>query len=262
MKRIELNDVTLNTQVDGPEGAPWIVLSNSLGASLEMWDPQIATLTKAFRVLRYDTRGHGNSSVPPGPYTFEQLKADVIGLMDAHGIEKAAFMGLSLGGMTGLGLGLAHPDRFDRIICADARADAPDGFRAMWNDRIARVQAGGAEAIADMTLDIWFTADWRDANPTELAAIREMVVATPADGYVGCCEALKTLDYLRHLGGMTVPTFFVGGDVDKGAAPEVMQAMADSTPGGKFVAIPGAAHVANINAPEAFDAAIGSFLGR
>ncbi len=260
MSLVDLGEVTISTRVDGPEGAPWIVLSNSLGASLAMWDPQIAMLANSYRVLRYDTRGHGHSSAPPGPYSFDQLTGDVIGLMDAMTIERASFMGLSLGGMTGLGLALRHPDRFERIICADARADAPDPFRAMWDDRIAKVQAGGVEAIADMTLSTWFTTDWLGAHPQEAASIRDMVIATPANGYVACCEALKTLDYRRQLAGITIPTMYLGGAEDKGAAPEVMQAMADATPGARYVEIPGAAHVANINAPDQFNAAIGSFL--
>ncbi|NKB29207.1 MAG: 3-oxoadipate enol-lactonase [Rhodobacteraceae bacterium] len=261
MTLVNAGDVTLNTRVDGPDGAPWIVLSNSLGASLEMWDPQIAALTQRYRVLRYDTRGHGNSAVPPGPYSFDQLTGDVTLLMDAMGIATASFMGLSLGGMTGLGLALAHPDRFERIICADARADAPEGFRAMWDDRIAKVKAGGPEAIADMTLATWFTDDWRAENPDYAGTIRTMVVATPQDGYIACCEALKTLDFLRHLDRITIPTLFVGGSDDKGAAPDVMQAMADATPGARYIEVPSAAHVANINAPDAFNAAIRPFLG-
>lgn len=211
MSLVDLGEVTISTRVDGPEGAPWIVLSNSLGASLAMWDPQIAMLANSCRVLRYDTRGHGHSSAPPGPYSFDQLTGDVIGLMDAMTIERASFMGLSLGGMTGLGLALRHPDRFERIICADARADAPDPFRAMWDDRIAKVQAGGVEAIADMTLSTWFTTDWLGAHPQEAASIRDMVIATPANGYVACCEALKTLDYRRQLAGITIPTMYLGG---------------------------------------------------
>ncbi len=256
-----MTKIKLNRRVDGPEGAPWLILSNSLGATLAMWDPQIEFLTQKYRVLRYDSRGHGGSDAPEGAYSFDQLTGDVIDLMDGMGIEKARFMGLSKGGMTGLGLALQHPDRIERVICADARADAPDGFRNMWDERMAKVREGGLEAIADGTLASWMTPDWHEANPEASAGIRAMVTSNNPDGYIGCCLALKELDYLRHLGGITIPVLYVGGDKDMGAAPEVMQAMADATPGGVYVQVANAAHVANINRPEDFNAAIAPFLG-
>lgn len=252
--------LTLNTQVDGPDGAPWLILSNSLGANLTMWDPQIDVLTQGFRVLRYDTRGHGASDTPPGPYTLADLTGDVIALMDAMEIETASFMGLSMGGMTGLGLSLHASDRITRVVCADGRADAPEPFRAMWDQRIGLVDAGGLEAIADGTLATWLTEDWRTAHPQETAAVRAMITGTDPAGYVACCRALQGLDYLRHLGGAKVPVLYVGGSEDKGAAPEVMRAMADATPGGVFIELPGAAHVANINDPNGFNAAVKDFL--
>lgn len=253
--------VTLNTKIDGVAGRPWIVLSNSLGADLSMWDPQIPFLAERFRILRYDTRGHGGSSTPRGPYSFDDLVGDVIALMDHYEIEKAHFMGLSMGGMTGLGLALEHPDRLERVICADGRADAPPPFRAMWDDRIGKVEASGLEAIIGGTLATWFTDDWRAANPDGEAKIRAMIAGNDPVGYVNCCRALQGLDYLRQLGGVTVPVLYVGGSEDKGASPEVMQAMADATPGGRYTEIPNAAHIANINATDAFNAAIAGYLG-
>ena len=253
--------LTLNTAIDGDVDKPWIVLSNSLGADLSMWDPQIDLLTTKYRVLRYDTRGHGGRDTPEGPYAFPDLVGDVIALMDAQGIETAAFMGLSMGGMTGLGLALEHPDRVSRVVCADGRADAPEAFRAMWDQRMAAVNENGLAGIVDGTLATWFTETWRDANPGALAAVRDMVLANDPSGYISCCKALKELDYLRHLGAITSPVLYVGGSDDKGAAPEVMRAMAAATPGGKFHEVSDAAHVANINQPEAFNKAISEFLG-
>lgn len=252
--------VTLHTRQDGPEGAPWLILSNSLGSTLEMWDDQIPALAANHRVLRYDTRGHGRSDAPAGPYSFADLAGDVIGLMDALGIERAGFMGLSLGGMTGLGLALDHAARISRVVCADARADAPPPVQTMWDERIAKVRAGGLEAIVEGTLAGWLTPEWHSANPQRLAAIRAMVLSNDPGGYVACCQALKGLDYLRRLDGIAVPLRYVGGALDKGAAPEVMQAMARATPGAEYRTIAGAAHVANINAPEGFAAAIADFL--
>lgn len=259
--RVDLGALHLNAETAGPEGAPWIVLSNSLGANLTMWEPQMPLLTGHYRVLRYDTRGHGGSDAPPGPYSFDDLVGDVLRLMDAFGIEQADFMGLSMGGMTGLGLGLAHPERVGRIICADGRADAPEAFRQMWDQRIAAVRDGGLSAIVEGTLASWLTEDWRAANPEAVARIRAMVLGNDPAGYIACCQALKGLDYLKDLGRMTRPVLYLGGDQDKGAAPEVMAQMAAATPGSRHVVIPGAAHVANINAPEGFNRAVAEFLG-
>ncbi|MEM9394093.1 MAG: 3-oxoadipate enol-lactonase [Pseudomonadota bacterium] len=258
--RIDLGGHALNCRVDGSDGNDWIVLSNSLGANLSMWDDQIPLLTSRYRVLRYDTRGHGSSDTPAGPYSFADLTGDVLGLLDHFDIEKTAFMGLSMGGMTGLGLALDHPERMNRIICADGRADAPEPFRAMWDQRIEKVRTGGLEAIVDGTLSSWLTEEWRDANPGRVAAVREMVLGNDPEGYISCCLALKELDYFRRLGHARVAILYVGGRQDLGAAPEVMQAMADKTPSSVYVPVENAAHVANINAPEAFNAAIRGFL--
>lgn len=260
MSRVNVGGHSLAVQIDGPENAPWIVLSNSLGATMQMWDPQVAFLAQKYRILRYDTRGHGKSDAPEGPYAFAGLNRDVIALLDYHDIETASFMGLSMGGMTGLGLALDHSDRFERIVCADGRADAPEGFRANWDDRIAKVRSGGLEAIVDGTLQSWFTENWRVAQPDQLSDLRMMVLSNNPAGYIACCQALKELDYLRYLGGISTPLLYVGGEFDMGAAPAVMQEMADNTPGGRYVSVPNAAHVANINAPLAFNKAISEFL--
>lgn len=260
MSRVGLDGFSLNTRVDGA-GDDWIVLSNSLGADLTMWDDQIELLTTNYRVLSYDTRGHGGSDTPGAVTSFADLNGDVIALMDHFGIETAAFMGLSMGGMTGMGLAIDHADRVSRVVCADARADAPAPFQANCDARIAAVTEGGLEAIIEGTLGGWLTEGWRNANPERVAQVRAMVLANDPQGYIACCHALKGLDCLRRLGDAGAPVLYVGGDQDMGAAPAVMQEMADATPGGRYVSIPDAAHVANINAPEAFNAAIAAFLG-
>lgn len=258
--RVNLDSHSLQTYVNGPEGAPWLILSNSLGASAQMWDPQIPALSKDFRVLRYDTRGHGKSDVPEGPYTFDDLVTDVIGLMDKLDIETARFMGLSKGGMTGLGLALAHPDRIERVVCADGRSDAPIPFRSMWDDRIGLVQENGMAGIVDGTMATWFTPEWIEANPETAESVRQMILSHDPAGYIANCRALQGLDYFRSLPDITIPVLYVGGSHDKGASPEVMQAMADATPGARYVEIPDAAHLANINAPKAYTASVMDFL--
>ena len=254
-------DCPLATAVDGPEGAPWVVLSNSLGADMRMWEPQMPLLTRQRRVLRYDTRGHGQSGTAAGAFGFDALVADMVAVMDAHGVERADVVGLSLGGMTGLGLAIHHPDRLGRLVCADARADAPEPFRQNFAARMEKVGAGGMAAVVEGTVESWFTEDWRTANPEALEQVRAMIRGTDVAGYLACCTALQGLDYLKDLHRITAEVLYVGGDRDMGAPVEVMRAMAEATPKGRHVVIDNAAHVANINRPEAFDAALAEFLG-
>lgn len=261
MEMVELPDgVSLFTQVDGPDGAPWIVMSNSLGASLAMWDGQVDLLTRKYRVLRYDQRGHGQSDAPADPYSFDLLVGDVIALMDHYGIEQADFIGLSMGAMTGMGLALAHSDRFGRMVLADGRSVATDNYRAMWDQRIATIEEGGVEAVGDGSIAMWLTEGWRNAHPVETAAARAMIVATDPQGYIASCHALRELDYLKDLGSLTLPVLYICGAEDKGAPPKEMREMARVTPNARYVEIPDAGHVANINQPDAFNAAIAAFL--
>lgn len=255
---VDAGGVTLSAQVEGEAGKPWLLLSNSLAADLSMWDDQMAHLTRTHRVLRYDTRGHGASAAPEGPYSFDDLVADMVALLDHVGAEQADVMGLSLGGMTALGLGLAHPARVRRMVVCDARADAPPPFVQSWDDRIAAIRAGGMAAVVEGTLARWFTPA---ADPSVPARAKAMILGTSAVGYEGCAGALKRLDYLRHLGGMAVPVRYVVGAEDMGAPPPAMRAMAEATPGASFVEIPGTAHVPNMENPAAFAAALGDFLG-
>ena len=250
----------LHIRVDGPEGAPWMVLSNSLGANLTMWDGQLDLLTRRYRVLRYDTRGHGLSETVVSPFGFDELVADMAAVMDACGIERADVLGLSLGGMTGLGFALTHPERLGRLVCADARAEATEAVRQMWDARIAAVGDGGLEAILEGTLASWFTSDWRADNAREEQKIRDMILGNDPVGYVGCCHALKTLDYLRRLGDIRAEVLYLVGSEDKGAPPDEMRTMAKATPNARFVEIPGAAHLANINAPAPFNHSLIDFL--
>jgi 3-oxoadipate enol-lactonase len=255
---VPANGAVLSARIDGDAGKPWLLLSNSLAADLTMWDDQIDWLTRTHRVLRYDTRGHGHSTAPDGPYSFDLLVADMVALLDHVGADRADVMGLSLGGMTALGLGLGHPARVRRMVVCDARADAPPPFVQSWDDRIAAIRAGGMAAVADGTLARWFTPA---ADPAAPARARTMILTTSPTGYEGCANALKGLDYLRHLGGMTVPVLYVVGAEDMGAPPAAMRGMADATPGARFVEIPATAHVPNMENPAAFAAAVGDWLG-
>jgi 3-oxoadipate enol-lactonase len=261
MTHVSVNGTDLWTRVDGLEGNPWLVLSNSLATTHAMWDPQMDLLTSKFRVLRYDSRGHGDSAAPPAPYSLDDLVGDAIGLFDHFGINRCTFMGLSMGGMTGLGLGLDHADRIERLVCCDARADAPPPFVQSWVDRIAVVREKGTVALVDGSLDRWFNQEFRGRSPEIVTEATAMIAGTSDEGYVGCSEALQQLDYLRRLPSMTVPTLYVVGKQDMGAPAEAMAAMAEATPGGLYAEIDPAAHIANWENPTAFNAAIAPFLG-
>jgi 3-oxoadipate enol-lactonase len=263
MTRVPVRGGSLYTSVEASERSDpsWFILSNSLAADHTMWDPQIPALTSRYRVLRYDTRGHGLSDAPDGPYSFDMLVDDVVALMDHYGIDKAVYMGLSLGGMTGLGLALKHPQRVEKLVCCDARADAPEPFIKGWDERVAVVERQGMRGILQGTMERWLVPSFRKENPEVVARIEQMILSTPVAGYKGCAEALKGLNYLKDLPRLTVPTLFVVGAEDMGAPPDAMRVMADATPGSRLAVVPNAAHVANIDNAAGFHDAIADFLG-
>ncbi|MDA8586801.1 alpha/beta fold hydrolase [Rhodobacteraceae bacterium] len=250
-----------HSEVSGKNGLPALLLLNSLGTTTHMWNPQMAILERHFKVIRMDTRGHGQSATPDGDYSFDDLVMDALGTLDRHDVKTASVMGCSLGSMTALGLGLHAPDRIDRIVCTAARADAPKPFRQSWDDRMAVIAEKGIAGLWDGSLGNWLTPAFREADPDTVEAMKTEFHKTTPDGYCGCAAALKGLDYLRHLPNLTVPTLFVAGSEDKGAPPPVMEAMSEAAKNGQFVIVPSAGHIINVNAPEAFSLAIMDFLG-
>jgi 3-oxoadipate enol-lactonase len=254
---VAVNGFKIATKVSGKPGAPWITLSNSLGTTHRMWAPQMSLLEDNFRVLCYDTRGHGQSDVPPAPYSFNDLISDVIALLDHFSIQRTDFMGLSIGGMTALGLALSHPERLNRIICADARAVATEPFRQIWKDRAKMMDEGGVEAVWPSTRERWFIA----TNDDDVEQFRNEFILMPVEGLKGCGAALQGLDYLKNLSKITTPTFYIGGESDSGAPSNTMQEMANATPGSHYHAVPGAAHIANFDNPGEYNKAIANYLG-
>lgn len=254
--------VRISYHVEGPEGAPWLILSNSLATDRRVWDPQIAALSATRRVLRYDSRGHGQSDQGTSPYSLDILSDDVIALMDHLEIAAADFMGISLGGMTGLALALAHPDRIGRLVCCDARADSPDAYKTMWVGNIDRLHSDGIEGLREPTMGRWLTAGYLEnqANTETLNLVRSMINATSVVGYEGVARCLQSLDLLRNLPSLTCPTLYVTGEFDPAAPIAVMQAMADATPGSEFTVVKGAAHLSNLEQPDRFMSAVKTFL--
>jgi 3-oxoadipate enol-lactonase len=254
--------VGISYLVEGPEDAPWLILSNSLATDRRMWEPQIDVLHASRRVLRYDTRGHGQSEAGRAPYNFDQLTGDVLALCDALSIERADFLGLSLGGMTGLALAMRAPEKVRRLVCCDARARAPEPYKAMWDSNIARLHEVGMAGLVETTLGRWFTEPFLDApeHTETLESVRSMIRDTSPVGYEGVARLLQSLDLQDGLATLRPATLYVTGDADMAAPVAVMQDMADRTPGASLTVVSNAAHMSNIEQPEAFTNAIKGFL--
>ena len=260
--KVAVNDIQVNYELSGKGDGPVVMLSHSLCTTLEMWNPQMSALAQHYRVLRYDNRGHGQSEAVPGPYTFPMLLNDAIGLLDTLEIEKTHWIGLSIGGMIGYGLGIHHGNRLRSLIACDSRPDAPPDYAAYFQSRIDKARAGGMENVVESTIERWFTAESYAAQPPVLDRVRNMIRGTDPIGHEGCCEALKTLAYGPHLHKIEVPALLLGGAKDKGAPPEALAEAAAKIPNGEHVVIPDAGHIAPLENPVASLSAIEAWLAR
>jgi 3-oxoadipate enol-lactonase len=256
--KIKANGISINYQVDGPEGAPWLVLSNSLATNLTMWDDQARELGRGFRVLRYDQRGHGATEAPAGRYPFDLLIADALALMDALAIRKAHFAGLSMGGATALGLAQKHPDRLDRVIVCDSPCQSTPTSSQQWEERIAVAQKQGMEALVEPTIARWFPPEVIKTNPPHVDTVRQMIRSTPMKGFIGCAAALADHDYAAAVATVTRPVLFLVGEKDAAAAP--MRKLNEALPGSRYVELAGAGHISNLDQPEGFTRAVKDFL--
>ena len=260
--KIQSNGISFNCVVEGPEGAPWVTCSHALANNLSLWDDVAAALRDRFRVLRFDNRGHGQTEVVPGPYTFPMLLKDAIGILDALEIEQTHWIGLSIGGMVGYGLGIHHGDRLKTIVACDSRPDAPPDYAAYFQSRIDKARAGGMDNVVETTIERWFTPEVRAKAPPVLDRVREMIRSTDPVGHEGCCEALKTLAYGPEIHKIQVPTLILGGAQDKGAPPEALAEAATKIPNGEHAVIPNAGHITPLENPEATLAVIEDWLAR
>jgi 3-oxoadipate enol-lactonase len=256
--KIKANGITVNYQIDGPSGAPWLVFSNSLATSLAMWDEQAASLKNAYRVLRYDQRGHGGSDAPAGRYAFDTLLADALGLLDALHIDKAHFAGLSMGGATALGLAERHGDRLDRVIVCDSPCQSTPQSSQQWEERIVAARDKGMAALVEPTIARWFPADTVAKNPPHLDKVRGMIRATPVDGFIGCAAALADHDYASAIAGVKHKVLFLVGEKD--APAPAMRKLHEKLPGSRYVELPGAGHISNMDRPVEFNTAVQNFL--
>ncbi len=257
MPFIEADNAPIHYRVEGPAGAPVVVLSHSLGTTLGMWDPQMPALTERFRVLRYDSRGHGESAVTPGPYTVEGLGRHVIALLDGLGNRRAHFCGLSMGGMVGMWLGAHAPQRVEKLVLCNTagRIGPPE----IWNTRIENVRKNGMNPIATPVLGRWFTPAFHERMPGTIEGMRRMLIETPVEGYVACCAAIRDADLRETLPRILARTLVIAGTGDAATPPADGRFLAEKIQGARYVEL-AAAHLSNIEAPERFTAELMAFL--
>jgi 3-oxoadipate enol-lactonase len=256
--QVESNGSTFHCRVDGR--GPWIMLSHGLATDMSMWDELTDVLKDRYRVLRYDARGHGRSEATPGDYTLEMLVADAAGILRALGIAQSHFCGLSMGGMVGLGLMLDHPGLLKSAVIADSRHTTRPDFTQAWLARAEAVRKGGVEAIVDSTVERWSSAGLAERSPQTIARMQAMIRRTSDDGYRGCAVALARLSYGHRLGEIDIPTLLICGSEDHGAPPENTRQMHAAIKGSRFVEIPHAGHISNIEQPSIFADAVLAFL--
>ena len=253
----ELDGIRIRYELVGDASLPTLLLSNSLGANLAMWEPQVNPLGSRFRLLRYDTRGHGSSSVPPGPYTIVALGQDVLHLLDFLEIEQAGFCGISMGGVIGQWLGVNAPDRIHKLILANTAAKI--GVAEVWDTRIETVLRDGLDSVIPGTLERWFTPPFHAARPEIIATISAMLHATNLQGYAACCAAIRDADFRASLHAIPTPTLVIAGTHDPVTTPKDAQFLAENIPRASYVELP-AAHLSNVEAASEFSAALHGFL--
>jgi 3-oxoadipate enol-lactonase len=256
--KLRVNGTGINYEVAG--SGPALVLSHSLASNLHMWEPQMDGLTRSFTVIRFDTRGHGLSDAPNGPYSMVELAEDAGALMEELGVQAAHWLGLSLGGAIAQTFALNHPSQVLSLAIVDATSAYPPATHAMWQERIEHVKLDGMAGVADGTLGRWFTEGYRNAHPDRMVAIREMILATPPAGFIGSVQAIMGFDVSQRLHEIHCPTLVMCGEQDQALPPSHSRAIHDGIAGSVLKLIPDAAHISNIEQAEAFNAALLDFL--
>lgn len=253
----DLTDVRIHYSLTGPDSAPVLVFSNSLGASFSMWNPQLTALSSRYRLLRYDTRGHGQSSAPPGPYSIELLAGDVVHLLDALNFNRVNFCGLSMGGQTGIWLGLHAPQRLQKLILCNTGAKI--GTPELWNARIDAVLARGMADISPAVVGRWFTPDFALQRADVIASTKAMIESANAQGYASCCAALRDFDAREIVSSIALPTLVIAGSHDLATPPADGRFIAEKIRGARYVELY-AAHLSNIEAEVRFTLEVENFL--
>lgn len=247
----------INVETEGRSDAPVLMMCNSLGTDLHMWDPQAGSFAKEFRLVRYDRRGHGKSGVPTGPYTMEMLGRDALAVMDALGLKKVSWCGLSMGGMVGQWLGANAPERIDRLILSNTHSYYPD--KAMWDDRIRMAREKGVAGMVEPTMERWFTKEFRERAPDRIAVMRDMFLKTQLEGFIGCCYAVRNMDLRDTHARIMAPTLVIVGAKDPATPPAAGEAIQKSIKGAKLATLD-AAHISNFEQPQVYIDTVLRFL--
>lgn len=256
--KAHIGDIDIHYEISGQ--GPWVTLSHSLAAHGGMWAPQVQALSAHFTVLNVDTRGHGQTDAPPGPYSLEQMADDVTGLLAHLGVARTHWLGLSMGGMIGQVLALRHPAVLNRVVLADTTGQGAPNAVQMWSDRAQAARASGMAALAEPTLSRWFTAPFRQREPALMAQIGAMIASTPVEGYAGCCAAIAGVDTLAQLHTLRHPALVLVGDQDQGTPPAMAQRIVEHWPGATLKVLADAAHLPNLEQAEAFNREVLDFL--
>ena len=259
--RIRANGIDVEYRIEGPPAAPVVMFSHPLAATLEVWDAQAAALTGRYRVLRYDARGHGGSAVPPGPYTLAEMASDAVALLDALGIAQVHFVGLSMGGCVGMTAALDHASRFKSLVLADTTSQYAPETGAMWEQRIRGAERDGMAPIVEPTMEIWFSAGFREAHKGAVDRVRAMLHATDPRGYIAAIRAIAPVDLTARLDAIRCPTLVLVGENDPGTTPAMARLIQERIPGARLAVLPGARHCSAVEAAEAFNTALLHFLG-
>ena len=255
-----VNGISVNYTFDGPANAPVVTMSHSLATDLSMWDPTVPALTGRFRVLRYETRGHGATAAPRGAYTLDQLADDALALLRALGIARTHWVGLSMGGMIGQTVALKAPELFASLSLCDTSSRIPAEAKSAWQDRIKTAETQGMEPLVQPTLERWFTEPFRKSRPEVIDKVAKMIRSTPAQGYAGCCAAISALDLTDKIGAIKIPTIVIVGEDDPGTPVAASKVISERIAGSRLEVLPKAAHLSNMEQPEAFNKALGGFL--
>lgn len=258
--KINANGIDINYLIEG-EG-PWVTLSHSLACNLHMWDEEAKRLSKHYKVLRFDTRGHGASGAPAGAYTLELLADDLHALLQTLGVKSTHFVGLSMGGMIGQTFALKYPGEFKSLALCDTTSRYPTEAAGLWAERIKTVEAQGMEPLVESTLARWFTEPFRKAHPEAVQKVAAMIRSTPTLGYIGCSHAIPKINLTSRLKEIHCPSLVIVGKDDPGTPVAMAEEIHQALPGSKLVVIPSAAHLSNLEQPDAFNQALANFLGQ
>jgi 3-oxoadipate enol-lactonase len=259
--KITANGISMNYTFDGLAGAPVVTLSHSLATDLAMWEPTVPALASRFRVLRYETRGHGKTEAPRGAYTLDQLAEDALALLRALDIQRTHWVGLSMGGMIGQALALKAPNVLASLALCDTSSRIPAEAKPQWEERIRTAETTGMEPLVEPTLARWFTAPFRERRKDVVDRVAAMIRSTPVAGYVGCCHAISALNLTDRLGAIKLPTVVIVGEDDPGTPVAASRVIAEAIKSARLEIIPAAAHLSNMEQPEAFNRALSGVLG-